>query len=436
MEINENGLIAQQRAKQYQRSEALQDIVSNRPGFFVRRGTAMIFILLIVVTGVSWFIKYPDIIETSARLTSINAPKPVVTRKGGKLTALTVKESEEVKKGQVLGTIESTADHAVVITLSNTIDSIAGIMNSGRIAELPVHLGRVFSNLGELQVQYQVFLDSWRGYKGYLDKGFYLRKRTMLLRDMAVLQSLHMVLLEQKGLQQQDLDLTQKTIDADQELNKEKILSEFDYRNEQSKLLNKKLSLPQVNALLVSNEGQQNDKQKEIAELENSIAQQESIFRQAMETFRSQISDWKRDYLLVAPIEGKVQFANFLQVNQQLQVSQTVCFINPENTQYFMQVNIPQYNFGKVAVGQTVLLKLSSYQYQEYGYLKGTVTFISHIATDSGYMAKVSLPDKMHTTYQKEIPYQDGLTANAEIITRDMRLLQRLYFSLLKAVKR
>ncbi len=52
----------------------------------------------------------------------------------------------------------------------------------------------------------------------------------------------------------------------------------MEYRNEKSKLIAKQLSLPQINASIVSNESQQNEKRKEIAELENQIICAEKHF--------------------------------------------------------------------------------------------------------------------------------------------------------------
>ena len=258
----------------------------------------------------------------------------------------------------------------------------------------------------------------------------------MLFKDIDNLKKLYNNLEEQKTLQQQDLALSQKTFDANESLKKDKVISEFDYRTEQSKLIGKKLTLPQIDAAIINNEAQQNDKQKEIGELENTIAQQKEIFQQALNTFKSQLDDWKKKYLLIAPIDGKVSFASFMQENQQLQTGQTVCFINPENSEYFAQIFIPQTNFGKVAVGQKVLLKFNSYPYQEYGYVNGKVDFISHIPTDSGYLARIDFSNGLITTYNKQVQYRDGLTADAEIITKDLRLLERFYYDLVKQIKR
>ena len=133
----------------------------------------------------------------------------------------------------------------------------------------------------------------------------------------------------------------------------------MDYRNEKSKFISKQMTLPQINSSIISNESQQHEKQKEIAELENQIQQQKNIYIQSLNTIKSQVEDWKKKYLLVAPIGGKISFATFLQENQELKSGQLICYVNPGNISYFAEVLIPQYNFGKINTGQEVLLKFS-----------------------------------------------------------------------------
>lgn len=98
------------------------------------------------------------------------------------------------------------------------------------------------------------------------------------------------------------------------------------------------------------------------------------------------------------------------------------------------ELYVPQANFGKVKLGQEVLIKFPSYPFQEYGSVKGKIDFISNIPTDSGYLAKLSLPNALTTSYQKEVQFREGLQAQGEIITQNMRLLQRFYYNIIKQV--
>jgi len=412
----------------------IDEIISKKPPFIVRWGTVFLFILLLFIIGISWFIKYPDIINTTAKLTSINAPKPVITLISGKLLKLNISEDQAVIKNQILGFIESTADHQQVIELLNNIDSVQFLLDNNKAVFLNKYFKDPQNKLGELQNAYQVYAQAFLNFKNYLINGFYLQKKNMLAKDLDNIHRLHNSLTQQKSFHEQDLSLSQKTFDANHYLKNENVISDFDLRNETSKLIGKKLTMPQITSAIIANETQQNEKQKEIAELENNIAQQKTIFQQALNSFKSQAEDWKKKYLLTAPIDGKVAFATFIQENQQLQANQTICFINPGNSQYYAQIIIPQSNFGKVASGQPVLLKFSSYPFSEYGAVKGKIDFISHIPTDSGYLAKVVLDNGLRTNYNKQIQYREGLTAQGEIITKNRRLLQRFYDGILKQV--
>ena len=96
---------------------------------------------------------------------------------------------------------------------------------------------------------------------------------------------------------------------------------------------------------------------------------------------------------------------------------------------------IPQYNFGKVKTGQIVQLRFQAYPFEQFGMVIGNIDYISQIPTDSGYLARVVLPNGLHTTYKKSLHYQNGLHAQASIITQKMRLLERFYFDMVKQWK-
>jgi HlyD family secretion protein len=410
-------------------SEYVQEIVSNRPSLLVRFGNLFFLFILLLIVAACWFIKYPTLIKATGKLTSVNAPKPVNAITGGKLIKLWIVEGQTVTTNEVIGQLESTANFAHISELTGDIDSIEYLLSSGKTEKLNFYFEKKFEELGELQQAYQLFVQAYSTFSNYLTNGFYARKKNILLLDKANLRRLHSYLVQQHGFQQQDLALTQKTFDANQLLNDSKVISDFDFRNEQSKLLSKKLTLPQINSAIVNNENQQNEKEKEMLELENAIRQQKSTFQQSFYTFKSQLREWKRKYLLISSMHGKVAFASFVEENQQLQPNQTVCFINPENTQYYAEVVIPQANLGKAAIGQKVLLRFASYPYQEYGSIVGKIEFISNIPTEKGYLAKVEIAKDLVTSYKKNIYYRDGLQADAEIITKDMRLLERFYYS-------
>ncbi len=157
----------------------VEEIISKKPPFIVRWGTLFFFILLLMIGAISWFIQYPDIITAKAKLSSVNPPAQVTTKTEGKLTKLLIRETQEVDSGQVLGYMESIANAAAVKKIAAQVDSIIDLMNQKRSGEIlrffPEYEGRKSqSNLGELQLPYQTFIQSFIAFRDFLHSGFYL----------------------------------------------------------------------------------------------------------------------------------------------------------------------------------------------------------------------------------------------------------------------
>lgn len=434
--INSNGQLTHTNTNLLLRSNEVSEIIAARPGFLIRWGISIFFAVLVLIIAATFFISYPDVVAANAKLTCINAPKEVRTKTAGKLIALHVEEGKAVNTAQVIGFMESTAKHEEVINLALAADTMAALMANNKTELIASFYLPAYTQLGEVQQQYQTFIQALSLFKQYLNTGFYVKKKTMLQSDLIFLNRLHNNLLQQKKMQQQDLHLTQQTFAANESLKKDSVISDFDYRNEKSKLINKALSIPQINTAIISNQSSHHEKEKEILQLENEIAQQKMIFMQALNTLTAHLQEWKQRFLLTAPVDGTIAFAGFMQPNRQIENNSTICFVNPGNTSYYAEVNIPQTNFGKVKTGQKVLLKLPAYPYQEFGALEGRLDFVSAIATDSGYVAKVIFPKGLTTNYNKPVQYKDGLQAQGEIITADLKLSDRLMNSVRQIFKK
>ncbi len=419
----------------------IEEIISNKPPSIVRWGTLYFLFILFLLSAICWFVQYPDVVTTKARLSSINAPKEVVTRTDGKLQNILVKNDDFVKAGTPLAFMESIANPKAVNEIKTQIDSIASLINQNNTNEIvrffPDYASQNFlREFGELQEPFQTFMQSFISFRDFISNGFYLRKRNMLQTDLSNIQRLHSILLEQQNLLQQDVSLAKQNFNANESLANDKVIAPVDYRNEKSKLIGKQLTLPQASSAIVSNETQQNEKKKEISELENQIIVQKNSFIQALQTFSSQIEQWEYTYILKAPVSGKISFAGFFQENQFIKNGQLIFNIKPDNTNYFAEMLVPQYNFGKIKEGQEVLLKFQAYPYEQFGSVTGKIEFISTIPTDSGFLAKISLPHGLTTNYNKKLQYQYGLFAQADIVTENIRLLESFYYNIRKQFSR
>ena len=408
------------------RSEDVNDLFKYNYGFIARWGITIFLFILVFSLLILAFIPYPETVTVRARLTSLNAPKEVKVRLSARLTALFVKEGQKLKRGDIIGVLESAASYDEVKSVVDCIKKLKEVSYNENILIADTILTK-YKNLGELQQSCEIFVHALSIYKQYLAEGFYVRKKAMLRKDLNKLLEIHNNLEIQKDLIKEDILLSEENFKATQSLKNQKVVSSFDYRSEKSRFILKKMELPQINANLLSNENNTHEKEKEIEELNNQIIQQKIIFEQALNSFNAQIEVWQSKFVLTAPIDGLVIFSIPFQVNQQVQSDQTLCYIAPDNIQFFLEAYIPQQNVGIVKEWQKVLLTFDTYPSQQFGIVEANIALISKIPNDSGYYSKFMLPKGLQSHCGKRLFFKEGLFANAEIIINKRRLLERLF---------
>jgi hypothetical protein len=107
--------------------------------------------------------------------------------------------------------------------------------------------------------------------------------------------------------------------------------------------------------------------------------------------------------------------------------TKNVMNIVPTSQEITGTVRIPVHSFDKVKCGQKVNIKFDNYPYTQYGVVNGKVISISEVPKDNYYSAEVSITGGLVTNYKKNIFFEQGMQGDAEIITDDRRLLERIF---------
>jgi multidrug efflux pump subunit AcrA (membrane-fusion protein) len=417
-------------------SEEIQDIITTPPGWLLRYGIILFFSILLLVISSSAFIRYPDIVKTQLKINSANSPKPVVSKTTGKLIAILANEDQIVDSGQVLAYLESTANHEQVLSLLNNLKHIQ-ISLFNKQKNLPVVLNMPHQlHLGELQLSYQSFYQNYLTYKASVEDGIYLKKMDFLKKDITDILRQKQFLLAQKELQQKDYVLAQDEYKMHESLYKEKVEAQAELRKQESALLAKQYPLQQTASALLLNETNYSVKEKEIAELDNQIREERWRFLQALSSLISEAEDWKSRFVLCASPSGKLSFAGAIQKDQFINANQDVFYITPGNARFMGEMTIPQYNMGKVKEGQEVLIKLKSYPYEEYGMIVGNIDYLADVPyKDSIFISRVSFDTSYRSNFKKTVALKIGMLADAEIVTEDASLLNRLIKNIVKMLK-
>lgn len=153
----------------------------------------------------------------------------------------------------------------------------------------------------------------------------------------------------------------------------------------------------------------------------------------------SQVRLWERNYLLSSPINGIITpMYDSWNRNQNVKVGEVVFMVMPANRGPIKgKALLPAHGAGKVQVGQRVNVRISNFPDLEFGYLLGKVEKISNIPDARGFYAvDVSFPNGMKTNYGKLLPVFPQMRGNADIITENLRLIERFFMPIKKIIKK
>jgi hypothetical protein len=132
-------------------------------------------------------------------------------------------------------------------------------------------------------------------------------------------------------------------------------------------------------------------------------------------------------YIMTTSRSGRMSFSGVIYEGMAINANQVLFYVVPKQENFVGEMMIPQRNMGKIKEGQQVLVKLRSYPFEEYGMIRGKIDYISDIPyKDSVFICRVNFKVINSSDMNKSIHLTQGMTADAEIITQEATILQRL----------
>jgi multidrug resistance efflux pump len=185
------------------------------------------------------------------------------------------------------------------------------------------------------------------------------------------------------------------------------------------------------------NELNRNRKTTQINENTATINLERNV-SQAFYGLKKAIKDWEINYVLRSSMDGKVSFLQLWAANQTVNAGDNVFAIIPKNENgYIGKLRAPAQNSGKIKMGQTVNIRLANYPDREFGMIKGKINAISLTPDkDGNLLINISLPQGLETSYKKQITFQQEMSGTADIVTEDLRLIERLLYQFRDIFKR
>ncbi len=285
--------------------------------------------------------------------------------------------------------------------------------------------------MGELQNDYSLFISSIENiklYKGADFKQFQLAK----LSDNANYQThLNNTYKKQLANLNKELTVAQAKLKNDESLLNKGIISTREFQESQSKVNSLYNQIESLRASITGgNISLLNLKQQEkefintdnTAELSKKLTLEENV-----NNMKSKIQLWKNTYILTAPTKGFISLGTIRNENQFVEAGKIVFSLIKDKSEFTAKMQLVPTNAGKVKIGQTVLIKLDNYPYQEFGTLDATIDNISSVPVEGKYMVEAKIKNNNYTSYNKKIDMQIDMLGQADIITSKKRLISKFF---------
>lgn len=418
------------------RSEQVNEVLENPPHWLIRWGSTVLCLLIVLFFTLACIIKYPEFIPGSIVISSQNPPEKIETTVNSRIEKIFINDQQDVKAGQAILVLQSNANYEDVLQLKQLLDSLQPLT----IQQFPVQQTSAF-RLGEIQEDYTAFAKAvqeeilFAKLKPYdaegLTAGKNINDYERRIENMK----------QQYALEESKMQLTEKNYRRSEQLQQQGVISALDLENEKLRLLeqrknykNTQLSLAQLEESVL------NFKKVQTAVQINKSKDQSNYSTGSLlmlEKLRKAILQWERSFLIRASIAGKVSYLQFLGTNQFVKAGTALLSILPEQRDVIVgQMHIAAQNQGKIQAKQRVLIKLDNFKYQEFGIVTGEVKSLSLTPDKDGkYYVEVALPKGLETSYHKKIDFNQELTGNADIVTEELTLAERILNQLRSMLK-
>ncbi|GEC78527.1 HlyD family secretion protein [Flavobacterium aquatile] len=410
------------------RSEEVQEILTRVPHWLIRWGSLVVLMIFMLLIFLSWLIKYPDIISSQISITTNIPPQKLMAKASGRIEAILVNNKATVSKNAPLAVIENSANYKDVFLLKSIVESIDIKKNSFPFEKLnEAQLGEIESSFALFQKEYSIdnLNSNLQPYKIEGDAQSY--EAIQLKERLSLLESQRQITQSELELQKNDLDryeaLFKKGIIASQEIERERLKYLQSQKNFKSVLSTISQLKSSINDLNRNSKATRINESKENSNLERNVLQ-------AFFQLKKAIKEWELNYVLHSDIEGQINFLQIWSVNQTVNSGDEVFVVVPTNrNNYVGKVKASAQNSGKIRVGQEVNIRLANYPDVEFGVLKGKIQSISDTADkDGNLLLDVSLPNGLETSYKKKINFRQEMVGSADIVTEDLRLIERLLY--------
>ena len=410
------------------RSDEVQEIMSHVPNWMIRWGITLIFVLILMGLFICWFIKYPDVINGTAVLSTKQPTISLVNKMDGEIDALYFDDHVEVKKGDVIATLRNTLGGEAKVYLEKLCSQVKESEKEDYLNVSFDDEGLVF---GSLQADYQLLKKSILDYQYFRANDELEFQIENLKEQIHNYSNLHGINNDQSNRALKQLKDAEEKFESDKRLYEAGVISKIEFQNEEKKFTQMQNEVSNLQKSSIQNSITITDLKKQLNQLEHELSKRKNDYllsiNSHLKTIQNALENWSNTYEIRALTDGQLSYVQQLSESMFISAGTPLFAIVPANQEYVGYMEVPKQGYGKLEKGQNVRLKMDNYPYHEYGQLDGKVTDISLVPNEEKYRVEFELLNGLTSSYGKELEYTPDMSANGEIITEDLRLMERIF---------
>lgn len=419
-----------------ERSDFVKEVLETPPNSIISWGNTFFLAFVILILLLSWFIKYPDIVISEVVITTDNPPIYLATRTDGKIDSIFKSNKEFAKKNEWLAVIGSNANIKHIKMLDSILSEIKAInydLEELHDIDLPI------LDVGEIQSNYNSLLKAVMKFKHHENDGNFNTQSELNKLRVSQYNSLINGAIRDKQISEKELEVAKTDLDRNKTLLDKGVIAQLEYESKELRYLQAIKTVESNTSRIIQIRDQKASLLSQESNMEHNEGEShlnsELDILEAIKLTELSYEEWVKKHVLVSTVSGQVNFLNYFTNNQYVKPSEKLISIIPKYNEhdYFGIAKMPILNSGKVKLGQKVNIKLLGFPENEYGMLLGRITNISDVPNEDFYLVKINLTNALSTTFNKEITFKQNISGSAEIITEDLRLIERFVYTLTKA---
>lgn len=342
----------------------------------------------------------PQLARAGGQVIALSRTQIIQAANDGVIETIAVHEGDFVHRGQLLMQLDTAQINAAVV------DSRA------KVAALKATLARLHAEVFERPLSFPPEVLRYPAFvKNQTD--LYTRRQRALREELATLSDM-------LGHVQQELAMSQPLLDTGDIA--------------QTEILRLKRSVAELQGTYANRQNRYfQDAQAEMTKAEEELSSQQQILVDR-ETNLERMQ-------VLAPADGYVRNVRLTTLGARVRPGDVVMDIFPTGSELIVEAKLKPSDLGHIHIDQKATVKLDAFDYSIYGVLDGTVQYVSPDALSENspqgehiyYRVHVQIdPQKMNDPQHKPLDITPGMTAQVEIRTGQMSVLDYILKPIVK----